>query len=386
MLLYAVDMLPTIMAWRIEENVIRGEIDNRTPGRVHGKVWLADCNDPLVLELTGNCHKDLAGCRLTFTNPAPKSDTRITLAANQSGAVGDMTAARKVRVIENFDYLAIKRGKKFPEHLANCLYLEWFSHANGRVVIESTEYKIQVSRPVWRLSPDEEIRQQEANSDAMRSFMEHAAGALDPREEAAYDGAPKDEFEWELFLRASDRRATKLGELMEKYHDHPDRDRLIAREMGWTAIEEILDAEAGFVAEEEPDNAIEDGFEESESDAPEMDEHPILHPLVTRLIDRSATLMKLAKDRRDNDLEEMLGGFISVGPKIAGALGIVRPGRKMDREFNGLVVARLKRALGELSRALNAASRLKEKKAELPFSIDEYRDARDSARDLVAHE
>jgi hypothetical protein len=372
MLLYAVDMLPTIMAWRIEENVIRGEIDNRTPGRVHGKVWLADCNDPLVLELTGNCHKDLAGCRLTFTNPAPKSDTRITLAANQSGAVGDMTAARKVRVIENFDYLAIKRGKKFPEHLANCLYLEWFSHANGRVVIESTEYKIQVSRPVWRLSPDEEIRQQEANADAMRSFMEHAAGALDPREEAAYDGAPKDEFEWELFLRASDRRATKLGELMEKYHDHPDRDRLIAREMGWTAIEEILDAEAGFVAEEEPDNAIEDGFEESESDAPEMDEHPIRHPLVTRLIDRSATLMKLAKDRRDNDLEEMLGGFISVGPKIAGALGIVRPGRKMDREFNGLVVARLKRALGELSRALNAASRLKEKKAELPFSIDEY--------------
>jgi hypothetical protein len=365
-------MLPTIMAWRIEENVIRGEIDNRTPGRVHGKVWLADCNDPLVLELTGNCHKDLAGCRLTFTNPAPKSDTRITLAANQSGAVGDMTAARKVRVIENFDYLAIKRGKKFPEHLANCLYLEWFSHANGRVVIESTEYKIQVSRPVWRLSPDEEIRQQEANADAMRSFMEHEAGALDPREEAAYDGAPKDEFEWELFLRASDRRATKLGELMEKYHDHPDRDRLIAREMGWTAIEEILDAEAGFVAEEEPDNAIEDGFEESESDAPEMDEHPILHPLVTRLIDRSATLMNLAKDRRDNDLEEMLGGFISVGPKIVGALGIVRPGRKMDREFNGLVVARLKRALGELSRALNAASRLKEKKAELPFSIDEY--------------
>jgi hypothetical protein len=32
-----------------------------------------------------------------------------------------------VRVIENFDYLAMKRGKKFPEHLANCLYLEWFS-------------------------------------------------------------------------------------------------------------------------------------------------------------------------------------------------------------------------------------------------------------------
>jgi hypothetical protein len=364
------DMLITIMAWRIEENVIRGEIDNLTAGRVYGKVWLAGRNDPLVLELTGNCHKDLAGCRLTFTNPASKADSRITLAADQRGAVGDMTAARKVRVIEDFDYLAMKRGKKFPEHLANCLYLEWFSEANGRVVIESTTYEISVSEPVWRLTPDEEIRQHEANSDAMRSFMERAAGALDPREEAAYDGTPKDEFEWELYLRASDRRTTKLGELMEKYHDHPDRDRVIAREMGWTAIEEMLDAEAEFGGEEEPDDPGDAGFEESEP--VEMDEDPIRHPLVARLINRSATLMELAGDRWDNDLEEMVGGFIAVGPKIAGALGIVRPGRNLDNEFSGLVVAKLKRAIGELSRAINAASRLKESKVALPFSIDEW--------------
>jgi hypothetical protein len=275
-----------------------------------------------------------------------------------------------VRVIEDFDYLAIKRGQKFPEHLANCLYLEWFSEANGRVVIESTTYEISVSEPVWRLTPDEEIRQHEANTDAMRSFMERAAGALDPREEAAYDGTPKDEFEWELFLRASDRRTTKLGELMEKYHDHPDRDRVIAREMGWTAIEEMLDAEAEFGGDEEPDDPGDAGFEESEP--VEMDEDPIRHPLVARLINRSATLMELAGDRWDNDLEEMVGGFIAVGPKIAGALGIVRPGRKLDNEFNGLVVAKLKRAIGELSRAINAASRLKESKAALPFSIDEW--------------
>jgi hypothetical protein len=358
------------MAWRIEENVIRGEIDNRTSGRVYGKVWLAGRNDPLVLELTGNCHKDLAGCRLTFTNPAAKADDRLTLAANQRGAVGDMTAARKVRVIEDFDYLAMKRGKKFPEHLANCLYLEWFSEANGRVVIESTAYQISVGEPVWRLAPDEEIRQHEANADAMRSFMERAAGALDPREEAAYDGTPKDEFEWELFLRASDRRTTKLGELMEKYHDHPDRERVIAREMGWTVIEEMLDAEAEFGVEEEPDNPDDAGLEESEP--VKMDEDPIRHPLVARLINRSATLMELAGERRDNDLEEMVGSFIAVGPKIAGALGIVRPGRKLDSEFNGLVVAKLKRAIGELSRAINAASRLKERKAELPFSINEW--------------
>jgi hypothetical protein len=157
---------------------------------------------------------------------------------------------------------------------------------------------------------------------------------------------------------------------MEKYHDHPDRDRLIAREMGWTWIEEMLDAEADCGLEEELEDDSDAGLEESE--LPEMDEDPIQHPLVTRLIKRSGTLMKLAGERGDNDLEEMVGGFIAVGPKIAGALGIVRPGRKTDSEFNGLVVAKLKRALGELSRALNAAHQLKQKKTELPFSIDEW--------------
>jgi hypothetical protein len=357
------------MAWRIADSVVRGEIDNRTPGRVDGRVWLAGRNEPLVLELSGNCHKDLAGCKLLFSNPAPKPDTGVTLALDQSGAVGDMTAARKVRVIENFDYLAMKKGKKFPEHMANCLYLEWFSHRNGRVVIESTEYEISVSEPVWRLSPDEEIRQHEANAEAMRSFMERAAGALDPREEAAYDGSPKDEFEWELFLRASDRRATKLGELMEKYFDDPERDRIIAREMGWTHIEEMLDAEAEFGEEEEPDIS-DDDFDEAEPI--DLDEYRPRHPLVARLMERSVTLVKLAGDRRDDDLEEMVGGFMAVGPKIAGSLGIGRPNRQIDHELKGLVVARLKRALGELSRALNAASRLKDKKLELPFSIDEW--------------
>jgi hypothetical protein len=162
------------MAWRIADNVVRGEIDNRTPGRVDGKIWLVGSDAPLVLELTGNCHKDLAGCRITFSNPAAKSDTTLALAAEQSGAVGDMTAARKVRVIENFDYLAMKRGEQFPEHMANRLYLEWFSHRNGRVVIESTDYEIKVSEPVWRLSPEEELQQHEANAEAMRSFMERA--------------------------------------------------------------------------------------------------------------------------------------------------------------------------------------------------------------------
>lgn len=366
------------MAWRIEDNVVRGEIDNRTPGRVEGRVWLAGRSDPLVLRLTGNCHIDLAGCRLQFSNPAPKSDSGIKLASDQSGVVGDITAARKVRVIEGFDYDAIKAGQKLPEHLANSLYVEWFSEANGRVVIESAQYKISVSEPVWRMSPEDEARQHEANAKAMQSFMDRLMGTPDAREEAAYDGAPKDEFEWELFLRASDRRVTKLGELMEKYHDSPDRDRLIAREMGWTEIAEMLEAEAESGTEDEHENTdlsdedpAKSGVSANEEEEAISDD-PLQHPLVTALIERSTTLMKLAGDRRDQDLEEMVAGFIAVGPKVAGALGSVMRDWDEEGSLNALAVAKLKRAMGELSRALNAASRLKQKNADLPFAIDEW--------------
>jgi hypothetical protein len=370
------------MAWRLEDSVARGEIDNRTRGSVEGKVWLAGRSDPLVLRLAGNCHDDLAGCLLVFSNSAPKPDSSLRLAADQRGVAGDITASHKVRVIEGFDYEAIKAGEKLPEHLANAVYVEWFSETDGRVVIESADYEISVSEPVWRMSPEEEEQQHRASAEAMQSYVDRLTGNPDSREEAAYQGAPKDEFEWELFLRASDRRAMKLGELMEKYKDSPDRDRLIAKAMGWKETEEMLAAEwksdteeemTGLSADEDPlddGEALEALAEEedfAESDAIEDD--PLRHPLVADLLERSTRLMKLAEDRQDKDLEEMVSGFMSVGPKVAGALGSVISG--WDEELNGLAVAKLKRAMGELSRALNAASRLKQRSVELPFSIDE---------------
>ena len=36
------------MAWRIEHNVVRGDIDNQMRGRIEGRIWLAGCSDPLV--------------------------------------------------------------------------------------------------------------------------------------------------------------------------------------------------------------------------------------------------------------------------------------------------------------------------------------------------
>jgi hypothetical protein len=357
------------MAWRIADNVVRGELDNRTPGLVQGKIWLAGREAPLALRLSGNGHKDLAGCKLTFSNPAPKADPSISLNPEQTGVVGDMTAARKVRVIDNLDYETIKGDEPLTEHMANALYLEWFSEANGRVVIESTDYKIWLGEPDWRPSSEDEARQHQANAEAMQSFMERISESFDPREEAAYNGDPQNEFEWELFLRASDRRSTKLGELLEKYQDHPERDRLVARGMGWKEIEEMMDAQAAGVEDEEEEDL---DFEEPDEEDIARAEEPMRHPLVTRLIDRSVALSDLAGNQRDDDLEEMVGSFMVVGPKVAGALTIGDRDLGPDLNMSGLVVAKLKRAVGELSRALSAADRLREAKRKLPFSLDEW--------------
>ena len=50
-----------------------------------------------------------------------------------------------------------------------------------------------------------------------------------------------DEYDWERFLQRADVRTAKFQELFETLVHHPDRDRLIAHEMGW---EEMLDERA----------------------------------------------------------------------------------------------------------------------------------------------
>ncbi|MDZ7721029.1 MAG: hypothetical protein U5K72_19570 [Balneolaceae bacterium] len=42
-----------------------------------------------------------------------------------------------------------------------------------------------------------------------------------------------DEYQWEEFMKEADKRTEKYSRLLEKYRNHPDRDNIIAREMGW---------------------------------------------------------------------------------------------------------------------------------------------------------
>ncbi len=64
---------------------------------------------------------------------------------------------------------------------------------------------------------------------------------------------PMSEAQWETLLKESDLRAARFGELLETLIDDPNRDEIIAHEMGWNDqngedddIEQFMDLDASF--------------------------------------------------------------------------------------------------------------------------------------------
>ena len=193
-----------------------------------------------------------------------------------------------------------------------------------------------------------------------------------------------DEYDWERFLQQQDRKTEKYMELLEKYLDDPNRDQIIAREMGWNHLldengkdwsadleslfnssrnggkeddedeDEDLDDEDEDDDEDDLDDEDEDDDlddeDEDEETSNRYDNHPLYqaanalavhidgmfeerdpvsqHPAVVRLT-TSATLtnVKLAAALSDDEVDEL-----------------------------GMTIAYLKRALKAVTNALDAAS------------------------------
>ena len=172
------------MAWRLNQSVIRGEIDNRVRDRISGRLWVVGREFPIELTLSGNALRDIAGCLLTFENPNPRPKEDTTMSPIQMGTSGDMTASRKVRILDiplNEAIAKIERREPIPEHIGNSVYLEWYSRANGRVVIESADYTVSISPHTWRMTPEEEADQQQRTTgepDDSRHTLAHTVTRL----------------------------------------------------------------------------------------------------------------------------------------------------------------------------------------------------------------
>lgn len=184
------------MAWRLSDWVIGGELDNSTLGWTIGWVQLHGRDEPLRLKLAGNCHPDLAGWkfRIVRLNPIPawagKPDYS-GLITDQSGTIGDVTADQMLQHHECSAEEFTRRtyaGDPPKTSLRKSLYLEWYGHANGRVVIQDTRLAVErYGARAFELTEEQWIEQANQNREEIQYFMEQLSDALDENKSAESD-------------------------------------------------------------------------------------------------------------------------------------------------------------------------------------------------------
>ena len=176
-----------------------------------------------------------------------------------------------------------------------------------------------------------------------------------------YDHEPNrawDEYEWERFLQQQDHKTEKYMELLEKYLDHPQRDQIIAREMGWTQLlngdEWTEEVDALLPGEASPDDAPE---ESQESEKPEgtldgFEDHSLyraafaLTVRIDQLFDENPTL------QNEPSAVKLATHSALASAKLAAALS------DDDVDEIGMTIAYLKRALKAITVSMEAGRQM----------------------------
>jgi hypothetical protein len=154
-----------------------------------------------------------------------------------------------------------------------------------------------------------------------------------------------DEYEWERFLQNQELRTERYLELFEQYVDHPERDMMIAREMGWF---DFTVGEGGW------DNEGGDGWEtefdaDVDSDAEDVEEHPLYRTAFELTVWLDGVLEARGQGVTEHPAAiELARQACILGGKVAAALSCPR-----ESEI-GMTIAYLKRALRASNLALNA--------------------------------
>ena len=161
-----------------------------------------------------------------------------------------------------------------------------------------------------------------------------------------------DEYDWERFLQQQDLKTERYMELLEKYVDDPDRDQIIAREMGWPHPVEGEDfdwSELSFEASSDEDALEEEEAGEETEGFPESFE---LHPLYQASFALTVWIDQIfdGQDELQNHpaAVKLATNSAVASAKLAAALS------DDDAEEIGMTIAYLKRALKAISNAIDA--------------------------------
>ena len=166
-----------------------------------------------------------------------------------------------------------------------------------------------------------------------------------------------DEYEWERFLQQQDQKTEKYMELLEKYLDHPQRDQIIAREMGWTHLlndeewsEEVHALMADEASTEESNTPS--GFDQIANATESFEDHSLyraafaLTVWIDQLFDENSTL------QNEPAAVKLATHSALASAKLAAALS------DDDVDEIGMTIAYLKRALKAITVAMQGGGEL----------------------------
>jgi hypothetical protein len=207
------------MAWRLHANFIDGELDNRIPGKVTG--WMRFYRSgkrPLkaVFDLEGDFHEDIRGKVIGLSNTQSSErneelDREGTymqgFSAVQRGTAGDITAglplgvwteelaqrfmaqneliwAENVLPLPEREKRRQEWAKKYRERIEAgelCYpyvaypYIEWYSEANGRVVLELEPSQVEILEQgaglIRQKTPGELVADHKRRDQAFGTFL-----------------------------------------------------------------------------------------------------------------------------------------------------------------------------------------------------------------------
>ena len=167
-----------------------------------------------------------------------------------------------------------------------------------------------------------------------------------------------DEYDWERFLQQQDRKTEKYMELLERYIDDPNRDQIIAREMGWYHLLDrdgekwVENVESLF--EEEFEEDLEAASAEGESDdADGYEVHPLYQASFALTIWIDQLFEELGDAQNQPSAVKLSTNAAIASAKLAAALS------DDDVDEIGMTIAYLKRALKAVMTGIDAAMQLR---------------------------
>jgi uncharacterized protein (DUF1810 family) len=174
---------------------------------------------------------------------------------------------------------------------------------------------------------------------------------------AGYEGESEpmwDEYDWERFLQQQDHKTEKYMQLLETYLDDPQRDEIIAREMGWTQLLDAKDwsAEVDALLDEDANEEDDFGMDKAARSTETFEEHNLYRAAfaltiwIDQLFDQSASL------QNEPTAVKLATHSALASAKLAAALS----GDTIDEI--GMTIAYLKRALKAITISMDAAAQL----------------------------